>query len=84
MTSRHDATHGFDPASVRQPVRAAAHNHRTLLPVVVALVGAGLVAGAAIALHGLLTDDAPTIAIGLAEFAVAAYLGAVVGRLARD
>ena len=87
MSSRPDALNGFNPASVRQPAGAArARSSRTLLPLVVALVGAGLVAvaGAAIALNGLLTDDGPTIALGLADLAIAAYLGAVVARLARD
>ena len=41
-------------------------------------------AGAAIALHGVLTDDGPTVVLGLAELAVAAYLGALVARLARN
>ena len=49
-----------------------------------ALVGVGLVAGAAIALRGLLTDDGPMIALGFAELAVTAYLGAIVARLARS
>ncbi len=85
MSSRPDALHGFNPASVRQPAGAArARSSRTLLPLAVALVGAGLVAGAAIALNGLLTDDGPTIALGLADLAVASYLSAVVARLARD
>ena len=84
MTSRPDALHGFNPASVRQPAGAAsAGSSRTLLPLALALVGAGLVAGAAIALNGLLTDDQPTIALGLANLAVAAYLGAVIARLAK-
>ena len=86
MNSRLNAMHGFDLASVRQPAGAATRSRRTLLPLVVALVGAGLVAvaGAAIALNGLLTDDGPTIALGLADLAIAAYLGAVVARLVRD
>jgi hypothetical protein len=78
------------PTTMREYYRYYPHivsaGRRTLPPLVVALVGAGLVAaaGAAIALNGLLTGDGPTIALGLADLAVAAYLGAVVARLARD
>ena len=85
MTSRPDALHGFNPASAPQRAGAAnARSSRTLLSLAAALVGAGLVAGAAIALNGLLTDDGPAIALGLADLAAAAYLGAVIARLARD
>ena len=85
MTSLPDALHGFNAAGARQRAGAAnARSSRTLLSLAVALVGAGLVAGAAIALNGLLTDDRPAIALGLADLAVAAYLGAVIARLARD
>lgn len=82
MTSRRDALHGFTPASVRRRAGAtAARSPRSLLALAVALVGAGFVAGAAIALNGLLTDDEPTIALGLAGLAVAAYLGAAIARV---
>jgi hypothetical protein len=62
----------------------AVRSRLSLLALAVALVGAGLVAGAALALRGLVTDDGPTVALGLAELAVAAYIGVVVARLARD